>query len=696
MPRLFVSPPDEIESLPQTMRRVSRRRWSHAVLAQARDDMPHWWPVGAAKLPIERRAWQFVAAMMMLSGLHRRVLLADAVGMGKTVQAGLLLHEIHAREPDAATLVVSPAGLIAQWSVELRQRVSVEACVLDAMALRAEAAQPQRLVDAARVGSCWLISLDLLRQPDVIALIARTRWTLLIVDEAHHCVAGTARLEAVSRVAAASTRVLLMTASPTAAGLSAADRLRNVGARAGEPPMPIVRRDATHLLRPDRRVRILHVELGDRHLGLCARLDRFVERARRESGAAGLLPSLVLRRRASSCPAALARSLARRIEVLRQTALEPSTPTLFDSTSQDGQDDQLMQVPAWRDHEEEREELEDLLREASGMPPAGRKLSAVARLIRRSAQPVVVFTTYVDTLRALRALIDASGVVIVHGEQPEVLRSEAILAFTSGDARVLLTTDAAAEGLNLHQRCRLVVHAEVPASPRQFEQRTGRLDRYGQRHHVHAVVMASRSFEDRQALARLSSRAADDDSWLASTVPQRCRRTELATRMFAGWRRMASGPADAVDEDEVPVCELRPRRWHRMAQRLELPAGTSALCVGRLRVTGGAELTALRRPVCALGLAERSSAPLVPQYWPVALRGFVTRARRLTRRLASWEHDAARAAASEAMSTGPDLFMQPESLPSPCQVSSTTAEPSLTMELAGVVARRSNLTRRAR
>lgn len=694
-PRLIVSPPDDIVMLPPAVRRVSRRQWTRHAYAMVEGDVPQWWPHHAAALPIDLLAWQFVVAMLMLSAHHRRVLLADEVGMGKTVQAGILLHEIHARAADATTLVVVPAGLVPQWTSELRDRAAIAAQVLDAAALRAEAARPQRSVDAARAGTCWLMSLDLLRRPDVIPLLARTRWTLLVVDEAHHCAPDTARLDAIARVAAASVRVLLLTATPTAAGPAAAIGLRNLGARPGESPMPVIRRAATRIARPPRRVCLLTVALDPGHDALCRRIDAFAERARHESGAAGLLPALVLRRRASSCPAAVARSLARRLEVLRRPVDSLVSPGLFEALTQDARDDDAMHLPAWQDDGAERRELEALLRDASRLPPAGRKLEAVVRLIRRSAEPVVVFTAYLDTLRTLRSLLPSSTLAIVHGEQPDASRTDAVAAFARCDARVLLATDTAAEGLNLHHGCRLVVHAELPVSPRQLEQRTGRLDRYGQRHRVHAVVMGSRTLDDRQAAARLAARAADDDAWVASVVSPHCRRTELADRTHAAWRRprRASQAQDDHDVDAVALCELRPRQWQRLADRLGLPRGTSSLCVGRLRATGGPELTASSCPVllCGAGVHEGGSAPAVDARWPASLRGFVKRVRRRAVAIAGWEREAEHAAAREE-SSGPDLFADARA---DTEVTTRRQPPefeaAITLEPAAIVTRRTRV-----
>ncbi len=686
--RTFAAPPDDVRPAPGRARVLSRRAWTHALIEQAATHGPVWWPAGAARLPVARVAYQHVPAMAILSGHHRRVLLADEVGMGKTVQAGLLLHEIHVREPDAASLVVVPAGLVSQWTQELRTRALLEPVVLDAVALRREASQPGAMVDASRPGTCWLISLDLIRQPEVATLLVRSAWTLLVVDEAHLVAPGTARLDAVSRVASVSVRVLLLTATPHASGTAGAEALRRIGSRDDERPMVVLRRHATLLQRPARRTRVLDVVLPDAHLQLCGRLDRFVERARRERGAGGLLPALVIRRRASSSVAALVRSLERRLLVLGSGVSDTGAQDgLFDDQSpldQDAEDDELMRVGAWSDEREERDELERILTLARRLPPAGRKLQAVARLVRRCREPAVVFTAFVDTLRALRACLRDARVVVVHGQQPDALRAQAIEAFTSGDADVLLTTDASAEGLNLHARCRLVVHAEVPVSARSFLQRTGRVDRYGQTRRVHAVVFASATVEDRDALARLKAKADDADEWLAGVSPPTCRRTGLAAHLLARvWddrdgsagclaRRSVAkaGPSPALDvprsalqvDAEAPrttVCRLRHRRWLRLAARAQLPREATTLRVGELRLSGHASLTTWRVRVALAGTGRVGE----PATWPVTvwralLRGPVVRAERLARRLGGWERQAELACrhARMAEEPSPGLF----------------------------------------
>jgi superfamily II DNA/RNA helicase len=85
-------------------------------------------------------------------------------------------------------------------------------------------------------------------------------------------------------------------------------------------------------------------------------------------------------------------------------------------------------------------------------------------------------------------------------------RAVAVRRFNAGDARVLLATDAAGEGLNLQPRCRLVVNLELPWNPMRLEQRIGRVDRIGQRRTVHAVNLLASGSAETDMLARLARR----------------------------------------------------------------------------------------------------------------------------------------------------------------------------------------------
>src|SRR5207249_4056200 len=80
--------------------------------------------------------------------------------------------------------------------------------------------------------------------------------------------------------------------------------------------------------------------------------------------------------------------------------------------------------------------------------------------------------------------------------------------FTNGDARLLLATDAAGEGLNLHRRCRVVINLELPWNPMRLEQRIGRVDRIGQRRAVHVFHLIGADTGETRLLDELRARVA--------------------------------------------------------------------------------------------------------------------------------------------------------------------------------------------
>jgi hypothetical protein len=157
--------------------------------------------------------------------------------------------------------------------------------------------------------------------------------------------------------------------------------------------------------------------------------------------------------------------------------------------------------------------------------------------MRRAGEPAIVFTEYRDTLENLAGILGRlARVAVVHGGMDFAARSHSIDAFTSGGVDVLLATDAAAYGLNLQARCRLVVDLELPWNPVRLEQRVGRVDRIGQRRVVHAVRLVARDTGEEQVLARLAlrvrrAREALGDAETSSSLKSEI---ELAAGVFAG------------------------------------------------------------------------------------------------------------------------------------------------------------------
>jgi hypothetical protein len=120
-----------------------------------------------------------------------------------------------------------------------------------------------------------------------------------------------------------------------------------------------------------------------------------------------------------------------------------------------------------------------------------------------------VFTEYRDTLERLRHALAGAGhhATLLHGDMTPQERCAAQREFNSTGA-LLLATDAASEGLNLHHRCRMVIHFELPWNPSRLEQRTGRVDRIGQERVVHEIILVADDSSERLVLAPLMRRSA--------------------------------------------------------------------------------------------------------------------------------------------------------------------------------------------
>lgn len=586
-PLRVAMPPDRLERLPHGVRRCRPRTWARC--------LPSAWRApgdlelrAAARANAQVLAYQWVPALALVSGRTRRLLLADAVGMGKTVQALLAIAEVHARVAAARSLIVAPAGLIGQWAEELSVRVHLVPCVLDGDTLARQTAAAET-VPLIQPGEVCLVSIDMLRQPEVAALLERVTWQLVVVDEAHLLGPGTARAAGVHRVAAVACQAMLLTATPWSGDAHADRHLLTIGRHATDTDrLLIVARSASVLRRPPARTRVVWLQPTDDERRWLARLEAYVTRARTEAAApprdgliaAGHLAAMLLRRRASSSRQAFIRTAERRLRLLHavteSVTREPQRMLPF---SQEAPEDECLPAPAWSDVRDERRCLQALTDDARRLDGPGVRVRWLVRWLRRVREPVLVFTEYLDTLRVIRSALDQTRqVTVLHGGQTSVQRALSVEQFTDGDADVLLATDAGSEGLNLQTRCRLVVHMDIPWSPRRLAQRNGRLDRLGQTRRVRALLPAVRGTHDERDARRLDARAAaarqrDVSPDAGLTVVASRRRERLAAVAVAAAQVIDAPPSDAGRHlrHGSLVSRVSPRRGAALRRRLGVP-----------------------------------------------------------------------------------------------------------------------------
>ncbi len=362
-------------------------------------------------------------------------------------------------------------------------------------------------------------SIDFAKRPEVLRSLEAVRWDLLIVDEAHLCAVAPERAAAVNWLAKRARRVVLMTATPHPGEPGAFEALCRVGRLPGEGPALMFRRTRAELgLASGRRCRILAVASSAPERRLHALLERYTSLVWKaapggRAPADARLAMIVLRKRAASCAASLLASLARRLRWLADPgeAAHPQLQLPFDDGDEpDASDEEpglALAAPGLADVEAERRMLQRLIDLAGAAVARDSKPRVLVRLLRRVREPAIVFTEYRDTLTHLADACQGSRTVAtIHGGMDRAARAEAVGAFNRGEASLLLATDAAAHGLNLQSRCRLVVSLELPWNPVRLEQRIGRVDRIGQRRTVHAVHLVARHTGEEEVLARLAAR----------------------------------------------------------------------------------------------------------------------------------------------------------------------------------------------
>lgn len=499
-------------------RLVGRRRWIAALRALMASASSHEELRTAAAASIELHPYQLEPVLACLHGAPR-ILIADEVGLGKTIQAGLIISELAARGEADRVLVVAPAGLCTQWRLEMEARFHLAPAIVDAAELRnlsrwssMEAGPWQRV-------SLAIASVDFVKRPEVLRGMSPARYDLLVVDEAHTCAHARDWSAAIGWLARRSRRVVLLTATPHDGDAAAFDALCGLGRLDGDPPLAVFRRTRRSLgSAVSRRMHLLRVRLSPPEAALHAALERYTRRVWRvragdPRGRNARLAMVVLRKRAASGPTALLLSLGRRLEWLSRAREDASVQLTLplepeaDLDAEDAQPDALLAAPGLDDAESECRALRRLVDAARVAATHDSKVASLQRLLSRARQPAIVFTEYRDTLDRLAvSLRDHGPLAILHGGVSAGERDAAVRAFNAGRAVTLLATDAAAHGLNLQSRCRLVVNVELPWNPVRLEQRIGRVDRIGQRRTVHGFNLVGGDTCEDRVLARLVAR----------------------------------------------------------------------------------------------------------------------------------------------------------------------------------------------
>ncbi|HBP90840.1 MAG TPA: helicase [Nitrospiraceae bacterium] len=513
-------------------------------------------PIESPVIPLPH---QIRALSRAIANDRVRYLLADEVGLGKTIEAGLIMRELKLRGLVKRTLVIAPKGLVSQWVAEMRTHFNESFQLVlgeDIKTLSHISTVPssefqfQDSEDAPIVTrNAWTFFSQVVVPMDSVKPLDKRRgwsaaqvgehnrerfedlisagWDLVIVDEAHRLGGSTdqvARFKLGQGLAEAAPYFLLLSATPHQGKTDAFHRLvslidaqefPDIGSVTRERVQPhVIRTEKRHaidahgkpLFKP-RRTQLGSVSWEERHRSqqlLYEAVTEYVREGynqalREKKSYIGFL-MILMQRLVVSSTNAIRTTFERRLEAL---AAPDEQLTLFPFTSEeewadlDGQEqvDVLLRTRL-KALKNERAEVKLLLDAAARCEQIGPDAKAEAlldwlyRLQSEESDPALkalVFTEFVPTQAMLGRFLTERGfsVVCLNGTMDMEERKRVQEAFAK-DSRILISTDAGGEGLNL-QFCHVVINYDIPWNPMRLEQRIGRVDRIGQAHAVRAV-----------------------------------------------------------------------------------------------------------------------------------------------------------------------------------------------------------------
>jgi superfamily II DNA or RNA helicase len=441
--------------------------------------------------------------------------------------------------------VIVPAALRTQWREELASPLDLPSIDANAAWLRTVACELPPDVNPWSVPGVYVSSVDFVKRPEVLGPLESVRWDLLVVDEAHGATPGTGRLAAADALACRASIVVLLSATPHSGDQDQFDALCRIGGGPAHAPLVCFRRtraDVDVAQRPVRS-RVIAVPPTGAERVMHRLLERYTSllwaSARRGEGNPALLAT-VFRKRALSSAGALTLSLVRRLASMASAPPFEAQPWLplgekDDDAAGDEDADSVLGGKGFDDPAAERTVLEQCLRAAQAASASESKTARLLHLLSRLRCPAIVFSEYRDTAMRLRERIAAMGrrVVLLHGGLSAEERAGVTREFSRGET-LMVATDAASEGLNLHHACRLVVHYELPWSPGRLHQRCGRVNRIGQRRRVHEIVLVAADTAEHLVLQPLLRRLRQSGSFTRGSIAHQLPEALVAARVFDG------------------------------------------------------------------------------------------------------------------------------------------------------------------
>ncbi len=497
------------------------KRFHLRLLAHALENWNHL--TGALdRLDVDPLPHQIQLVHRILSSGNYNWLIADDVGLGKTIEVGLLLAALKRKRQTLRVLVVAPAGLTRQWQDELRYKFDQHYRIYG-RDFWIKNPEHWKLYDQ------MIVSLDTAKREDQLALFSKSPgWDIIIFDEGHkltrHATGErTERYRLAEVLRRKSDSLVLLSGTPhqgyadrftALLELVRPDMREQIHTLEANPEIvrdlilrnrkSVVTDNDGNFLFHGQQIHRVAISPSQETIEFQRLLHSYLKRGYRSSamhGTAGRAIGFVMttyRKLSSSSIAAIECALHRRLERLTAesdlSTNEQGTDDLVLSDLVEGGDDydDLVETHADSSRKEffkfERDLIRRLLCAARDVKTCDEKLQTflndvVAPLVSENKK-LVIFTEYRATQSYLKASIDnyfheAGSVELINGSMTLDEKIRAIAAFNNG-SQFLISTEAGGEGINLHMSCHVMVNYDLPWNPARLVQRIGRLYRYGQ------------------------------------------------------------------------------------------------------------------------------------------------------------------------------------------------------------------------
>lgn len=492
-----------------------------------------------AKLSFRPRAYQIVPLVMALRQDFVRLLIADDVGVGKTIEALLIVRELLERRKIKRFAIVCLPHLCEQWQEEIRSKLDIEAVIIRSSTQARLDRQIQGDTSVYDYYPYQIISIDFIKSDARRDVFIEQCPELVIVDEAHTCARPTGasaaqqqRYHLLSRLAAKPNKhLILMTATPHSGKPEEFQSLLGLLKPEFETlDLPIAseaqrRSLARHFVQrkradvqkwmdeetpfPAREAFEWPYSLSRDYFSFFEDILQFARRlVSPEKGATEGMKrfhywtALALLRGVMSSPKAGITMLNARLERLAGTSVLGAADLAGDDADNpvrdldfgfegDSAPTQLVEQQDWTDYQRRQlKEFADRLERLGGIQN-DQKLYAASIVLEewlaKGFNPVV-FCRYIETANylgahlkgALRKKFPKLDLRVVTSEDPDEIRKQRISEMAKSPHRVLVATDCLSEGINLQYLFTGVLHYDLPWNPNRLEQREGRVDRFGQ------------------------------------------------------------------------------------------------------------------------------------------------------------------------------------------------------------------------